>query len=162
MPAGRPPKPTAMKRIEGTYRQDRALPQEVEPRRLAAVPDPPENLTDMARREWYVVCDWLLEVGNLAFTDISLVAAYCNEMSLYWEYDKKLKAKGETIVYKNQLGEVLRVQVNPYVSMRKSALDSALRLAGQFGFTPSARTRIKSGNQTDKADPLQDLLDQIT
>ncbi|KAA9357224.1 phage terminase small subunit P27 family [Larkinella humicola] len=141
----RPPKPTAVKVLEGTYRKDRAIHDEVEPELLGDIPDPPDGLEELAVKEWYTVCRWLHSVGNLASTDLSLVAIYCNEIANYWEYDAIVKAKGSVIVFKDEVGNPSRVQANPYTALRKSSYDSAVRLAGQFGFTPSARSRIKAG-----------------
>lgn len=144
MGPGRPAKPTAVKVLEGTYRPDRANANEVQPERLAEIPDPPEGLGEWGVREWGIVCRWLHNVGNLASTDLSLIAAYCNEVSNYWEYDAQVK-KGAVIPIKNKDGLVIRVQKNPFTALRKDALDAALKLATQFGFTPAARTRLTNG-----------------
>ncbi|QHV99212.1 phage terminase small subunit P27 family [Spirosoma endbachense] len=150
MPPGRPAKPTAVKVLEGTYRPDRALSNEVQPDLLAQIPEPPEGLGEWGVREWHVVCRWLHDTGNLAATDLSLIAAYCNEVSNYWEYDAQVKSKGAVVAIKNKDGLVVRVQKNPFTALRKDSLDAALKLATQFGFTPSARTRLTMGAIPDK------------
>ena len=158
MPAGRPNKPTAVKVLEGTYRPDRALPNEVTPELLAHIPDPPEGLGEWGQREWVVVCRWLHEIGSLAATDLSLIAAYCNEIDNYWSYDAKVKQVGAVISIKNKEGMIIKVQKSPYTGLRKDALDEAIKLAGQFGFTPAARARLGSPGEKPK-DEFEDFLD---
>lgn len=152
MPAGRPPKPTAVKVLEGTYRPDRAHPNEVSPELLAQIPNPPDGLGDWGQREWHTVCRWLHTVGNLAATDLSLIAAYCNEIDNYWSYDGHVKKSGAIIAIKNKDGLVVKVQKNPYAALRKDSLGEALRLASQFGFTPAARTRLVMKEEEKEVD----------
>lgn len=144
MGPGRPSKPKAVKVLQGTYREDRALPDEVQPELLASIPDPPDGLGDWGRREWAIVCRWLHDVGCLASTDLSLIAAYCNEVSNYWDYDSQVKSKGAVVAIKNKEGVVVKVQKNPFTTLRKESLAQALHLASQFGFTPAARSRLSS------------------
>ncbi|CCH54473.1 phiRv1 phage protein [Fibrisoma limi BUZ 3] len=155
MGPGRPAKPTSVKVLEGTYRADRAVTDEVPPELLAEIPDPPEGLGEWGQREWHVVTRWLHSVGNLAATDLSLVAAYCNEVDNYWSYDASVKKMGAVVPFKKG-GELVKLQRNPYTVLRTDALTNALRLAGQFGFTPSARARLTIGG-SDPAKPKSKL-----
>jgi P27 family predicted phage terminase small subunit len=147
MGPGRPAKPTAVKVLQGTYRDDRAVDNEVQPDRLAHIPEPPDGLGEWGQHEWHIVCRWLHDVGNLASTDLSLVAVYCNEVDNYWQYDAKTKTMGAVVPYKKN-GELIRLQRNPYTVLRSDALTNALRLATQFGFTPAARARLTMGPGT--------------
>lgn len=156
--AGRPPKPTAVKVLEGTYRNDRVQSNEVLPDLLASIPGPPEGLGDWGQREWHTVCRWLHTVGNLAATDLSLIAAYCNEVDNYWSYDAHVKKSGAVVAIKNKDGLVVKVQKSPYTSLRKESLGEALKIAGQFGFTPSARSRLTMGRPMEKVKSKLDLL----
>jgi P27 family predicted phage terminase small subunit len=151
MPAGRPKKPVAVKVLEGTYRPDRATANEPQPDILAQVPDPPKGMGKWGVQEWLTVCHWLQGIGALASTDLSLIAAYCNEIDQYWEFDKKLKKEGAVLKFYNPAGDLYKVQAHPYAGLRKASLDNALKLAGQFGFTPAARARLTMGSAgTDK------------
>ena len=159
MPGGRPPKLTEVKVLEGTYRKDRVLPEAAEPMRLAAVPDPPEGLTPPAQIEWHVVATWLQDIGQLATTDLTLLAAYCNEIALYWEYNRNLKIEGATIRITDRDGRLVRSFANPYAALANTALANSRALAGQFGLTPVMRTRIQSKPQKQKS-KLEQLKDR--
>jgi phage terminase small subunit len=62
MTAGRKPKPTALKLIQGTYRADRANPSEPKPR--AVIPPCPKFLQGVARKQYQVTARKLVEMGN--------------------------------------------------------------------------------------------------
>lgn len=88
--AGRPRKPTELKKIEGTYRKDRDIGQ-VDAEVLAEVPPPPNSLSATAKREWGIICTWLFAKNLLAHTDLSLLAMYCAEVARYFDLEKQIK-----------------------------------------------------------------------
>jgi P27 family predicted phage terminase small subunit len=128
------------------------------PTALADVPLAPAYLTDRAKEEWYTTCSELASLKMLHKVDLSLLAAYCNEISIYWESEELLRQRGRIITVKNPDGSTKYIQQAPHVSIARNALKMALSLATQFGFTPSARTRISPSKQGGKEeDPWQDL-----
>ncbi len=155
---GRPPTPTALKVLKGTDQPSRMRPDEMAPAKLTEVPMPPDYLTDRGKAEWYTTCTELATLGMLHKVDLSLLAAYCNEMSTYWESEELLRTRGRVMTIKNPDGSTKYMQQVPHVSIARNALRMALTLASQFGFTPSARTRI-SPTKTDKppTDPWAEL-----
>ena len=160
MPAGRPPKLTEVKVMEGTFRKDRVQLDEAEPTRLANIPEPPEWLTPAASFEWNVVATWLHEIGQLATTDLFLLAQYCNEQSEYWEFDRIVKKRGRLIVFEDEDGNPVRMILNPAVAGRSGALANALKLASQFGLTPVMRSRITQNKAQKVKSPLQLLIER--
>ena len=60
MTAGRKPKPTALKLIQGTYRPDRANPNEPKPK--AAIPPCPKFLQGDARKQYRKTAKKLLKI----------------------------------------------------------------------------------------------------
>lgn len=143
--------------MEGTYRADRVQADLAQPIRLAEIPQPPEGLSMPAQTEWFVVAAWLHDIGQLATTDVTLLAAYCNEIALYWHYDKKVKEKGAVIEFYSPDGDLTRVVASPYTALRTGALANAMRLASQFGLTPVMRSRITQ-NKPKKAETALDKI----
>ena len=76
--------------------------------------------------------------------DLSLILAYCNEMATYIECEMKLKEIGRVDTFKNTNGDIVRTQAKPYVKMKNDALNNAIKLAANFGITPSARANISA------------------
>lgn len=157
MPAGRPPKPTALKVLSGTARADRMTPAEMAPAGLSALPLPPPELGDVARAEWQTTTATLYGLRMLHAVDLPLLVAYCRAVESMVEADAKISKQGKVLKAKNGRGATYYVK-NPWLGIYAEALATVLKLAGQFGFTPSARTRISSGQAPALADPADDIL----
>jgi P27 family predicted phage terminase small subunit len=139
---GRKPLPTAQKQRQGTARKDRVLANEMQPTKVMAAGDPPQWLNEEGRLEWLRIAPELSAAGVLAQTDLALLAAYCNEMGLYLAYEKALH-KGERIqTYYNEDGSVKHTQLSASHRIAKEALTLALKLASEYGLTPSARSKV--------------------
>ena len=76
--------------------------------------------------------------------DLKLIEAYVNEIAIYIECEKKLRETGRVDEFINSEGELIRRQAKPLVKMKNDALNNALKLASQFGITPSARASISA------------------
>lgn len=152
----RPRKPTALKALEGTLRADRMVPNEMMPALLESVPSAPEYLNDRAKAEWYSVCSDLLDLGMLHRVDLALLSMYCQEVDNYLTANERLQSEGFTITFERNDGSEYSMP-SPWVSIKNKSLDNALKIASQFGFTPSARTRI-STNPSKSRDPFEDML----
>ena len=147
---GRPPKPTRLKQMAGTDQPCRIMPNEMEVSRLLNIPDPPMELSELGLREWINITAELHGKQMLHLVDLPLVAAYCNEMALYIESEKILLL-GRIDEFYNDEGVLLKRTAKPEQKIAKDALAAALKLAAQFGLTPSARTRISMPQQGPKA-----------
>ena len=157
MQAGRPPKPTALKRLQGTDRADRVLEDEMMPSLLEAVPSAPGFLSPDAKKEWRSVCRELLALDMLHGVDLALLAAYCNEMAGYIEAEGEVLRQGAVTSLERPDGSEYLMQ-NPWVNIRNSRLKNAQSLANQFGFTPAARTRIRAEAKPKENDPFDEML----
>lgn len=149
MGKGRPPKPTRLKQMAGTDQPCRILPNEMEVSRLLNIPNPPMQLSDQGLVEWQNITNELHGKQMLHLVDLSLVAAYCNEMALYIETEKIL-LKGRIDEFYNDDNVLTKRQAKPEQKIAKEALAAALKIAAQFGLTPSARTRISMPPQAPK------------
>ena len=138
---GRNRKPTALKIHEGTFREDRAIENEMMPALLVGIPSPPPFLSAIAKKEWRSVCGELLELDMLHRVDLPLLASYCQEMATYIEANKNLRKEGYVLSIERQDGSSYCMP-NPWASIKNKSLENALKIAGKFGFTPSDRSRI--------------------
>lgn len=143
MPAGRPPKPKALKELQGTHRKGRDLPDEMNVQPLHTVPMPPADLPEPAHAVWYRVSSQLMAAKVLSVLDLEMLKAYCYQMYVMDLATEELKA-GYTIIMQNKGGGVYPVK-SPWVAIYNDALSHAKNLAIQFGLTPSSRTKISSG-----------------
>ena len=144
MARGRKKTPTVLKEMMGTARADRLVDNEMTADLVLKLPEAPEFLSEIGTKEWYKITSQLFNLKMLHEVDLSLILAYCNEMATYIECEMKLKEIGRVDTFKNTNGDIVRTQAKPYVKMKNDALNNALKLAANFGITPSARANISA------------------
>ena len=94
-------------------------------------------------------------ISNL---DLGILGLYCNEISIYIEMTNKLRDKDRVMVFKNPDGTVKYAAQVPYQKIANDALAKALKIASEFGLTPSSRTKIGTGQNLDNDDPFLEFL----
>jgi len=151
---GRKAKPTALHVIAGTDRPDRNSPAEV--KASVGLPMKPPFLSPEAQQEWTRVSQQLLDMGVLALIDRAALAAYCQAYGR-WEQAETALAKMAArdpvtrgMMIKTTSGNAIQ---NPLVGSANKAMADMMRYAAEFGMTPSARTRIQTGNGGTNDDP---------
>jgi len=133
--AGRKPKPTALKKLEGNPGK-RPL-NESEPLVNTAMPRCPRHLDAEAKREWKRLAHDLHDAGLLSRVDRPALAAYCQLYSRWARAERELARTGLTAVAGN--GALTQ---HPLVAVANTALDGMRRYLIEFGMTPSSRSRL--------------------
>lgn len=149
--------PTKDKKAKGTYRADRAFGDEVEFDILSENILPPEYLGEEGKREWNRVIPQLQSRGILNVTDRGSITAYCLEWETYIEAKINLRKEGVYQPMTNKGGSEY-MAVNPNVQVANKALANFIRIATEFGFTPSSRTRISVSGAKKNSNPDEDSL----
>ena len=149
MGKGRKKLPTKIKKMQGTLDVSRATNNEMQVDVCQELPAAPQWLSEIGKEEWYKVPNQLFNLQMLHQIDLQLIAAYCNEMSLYIETEIMLREKGRIQIFKNSDGTLKHAQAVPYQKIAKDALDKAMKLATQFGLTPVARASISAPKITN-------------
>lgn len=148
---GRPKKPTAVKKAQGTAQPCRMQKNEMLPARIDGLPAPPEALKNNkhAMKLWMDSVLELEKLNMLHFVDLPALGAYCMEMSNYFS----LTAYCE----KNGYVDMKTGKRRSQDIVRRDSLDRAIRLAQEFGFVPAARTKI---SMPDKGKYNNNLFDE--
>lgn len=139
MTAGRKPKPLSTLKLSGQYRADRHADRQNAPKPAKAETVCPKWLTGEAKRTWERLAPELSRLGLLTKLD-HLLEAYCWEWSLYVSACKQLKdAAGctETTTNGNEVQKAL-------AGIRSRALANCLKIASEYGLTPSSRERLRA------------------
>jgi len=139
---GRKPKPTEVKKLEGNPGK-RAL-NKKEPKPESVVPRCPSHLPDVAKAEWRRITKELHALGLLSRIDRAALVAYCQAWSDYIEADEEITVQGAVIV--SEKGGMYQ---NPWVGIKNSALNRLVKIAAEFGMTPSSRSRVSSEKPSD-------------
>lgn len=154
---GPPPKPSALRLLDGGNRGRRPLPlNEPQPPRPIEVPACPPYVTGYARGEWERVIGDLCATGVHANVDQTMWAAYCMTYGR-WRLAEEVAAKLATqdpathgLLMKTQCGNVVQ---DPAVGVANVARRDMMRLAAEFGLTPSGRVALENSGQADD-DPI--------
>lgn len=131
---GPPPKPTALRILEGNPSKRPLNPNEPKP--PVGIPDCPGHLDQFAKAEWKRIAPILDRLGLLTIVDGAALAAYCQTYSRWAKAEREIKKHG--IVMETENGTVRR----PEVSIAREALHQMRAFAMEFGLTPASRSRV--------------------
>ena len=140
MRPGPPPKPTAIKRLEGNPGQYPLNENEPQPKRGCVMPT---WLPNGAKREWQRIYPELDRLGLVTIVDLALLAAYCVAFSQHERAVRLLKP-----TRKNPRPEIQQTKSGYEVPsgtelMRRNAVKELRAVSAEFGFSPAARSRIE-------------------
>lgn len=160
MQRGPKPTPTALRLLTGGGpREDR--PNEPMPP-AADMPACPDWLSGWAQDEWLRVAEILYGMGVLTEVDQTAMAAYCMSYSAWRKAEEDLMraqdAAREDPADKTSGGALMETTngnlvQSPLVGIANVARREMLRLATEFGLTPSARVLIE-GAKRGESDPV--------
>lgn len=143
--AGRKPKPTAVKKLEGNPGKRKLNTREPMPDK--GMPDCPKWLLPDAKEEWNRLCEKLNQMGVLTDIDRAAFAAYCQSYARWKEAQEHINSEGAT--YETEKG---MQRPNPYVAICNTEQRLMMSAASEFGLTPSARSRIMAASSVNKND----------
>ena len=157
--AGRPPKPTALKLLEGNPGK-RAL-NDREPKVAPGRPKRPTWLAVKARRHWHQAVQALEGMGVLTVADGPAVALLANALAEYIEAAREVEERGLTFmdVRLDKEGTVISsvIRPNPATAVRADAWRRVNLMLQQFGLTASSRSKVKV-EKPEEEDALEALL----
>ena len=137
--AGRKPKPTALKKLEGNPGKRKLNTKETVPAK--GMPDCPKWLLPEAKEEWKRLCQKLSDMGVLTEIDMAAFAAYCQSYARWKEAQEHIDSEGSTFEtvkgYQQQI---------PWVGIANTNQKLMMQAASEFGLMPSARSRIMAGS----------------
>lgn len=137
--AGRKPKPTAIKRLEGNPGKRRL--NEDEPTAVAGLPVCPEFLSVEARAEWEDLGAQLVREQRMALVYKGVFAAYCQAWGRWVEAETKLQDVGMVVMSPTGI-----LKPSPYLSIANKASEQMMKAAGELGITPTTQARVSKVN----------------
>ena len=143
---GRKRKPTNLHILKGTYREDRANPDEPKPE--LKIPTPPEHLSEYALEEWNRMTVELSSLGLLTEIDRTELAMYCQAWGRVVKYEKIVAEKGE--LHKTTSGNII---LSPAMWVINKAMEQCHKYLTEFGMTPASRTKVSVKKVKKDADP---------
>lgn len=132
---GPPPKPTALKRLEGNPGNHDL--SRVEPEPTKGAPRPPADLKGEALAEWGRIVPELDRLGLLTKVDRAYLVAYCEAWASFDEARKAIAEYGILVE-----GRERTLVKNPAAQVMKDSADLMLKFGSRFGMSPADRTRL--------------------
>lgn len=160
--AGRNPKPTKLKLLQGNpgHRPLNAS----EPQPDAGEPIMPSGLSAAAQDEWTAVIPILRKMGVLTVADGATIAGYCQSRADWLRAQAEIEEYGVTVAepITNRMGEPVghRRKKNPAVTVASDAKKMMRAFASDLGLSPASRTRVHATPGSDDK-PQQDELDSV-
>ena len=149
--AGRKPKPTALKVLEGNPGKRKINTREPVPAK--GMPTCPAWLKPEAKAEWRRLANRLHEMGVLSVIDRAAFAAYCQSFARWREAQEHIKLEGS--VYETPNG---MKRPNPWIAISNTEQRLMLQAAAEFGLTPSARSKVMAAELGKELDEMELLL----
>lgn len=151
--AGRRPKPTHLKVVQGTLRKHRA--NEREPKPSGDLVDAPAHFSEAQREVWdYAIAN--APKGLLKLLDLSVLEIWVTACVFHREAAQKVATTGQII--KSPSGYPV---MNPYLANMNKQAQIMLKAATEMGFTPASRSRIVVAEETVGDDPWAILASEI-
>jgi P27 family predicted phage terminase small subunit len=151
---GPPPKPTNLILLGGNAGKRKVNRQEPQ---FGGKPTCPSWLTENAKLEWRRVVKELEALNMLRSVDAAALAAYCQAFARWRSAEEQIDAEGQTVrePVTNKAGEIVgyKTKRHPATTIAKDERAAMHRAASLFGFDPSSRTRIATGDSK----PMTDL-----
>lgn len=147
---GPPPKPTAIRELEGNPSGRPFNKKEPKPKKVAVI-EPPAWYSEQARIYWHRVVPILSQMGVLTEADLPLLERYCDFLA-DWKSCRDFLHNAGQIFYPIYDGDkvdpntgqrVLKYMAElPHVSKKIRFSEHLLKIEMHFGMTPAARSRI--------------------
>lgn len=157
--AGRKPKPTALKKLQGNPGKRELNARE--PQAPRGVPACPEFLTERGRRGWASLAPTLDEMGVLTMADATALSLLCDAWAEYLDAREVVNGEGMTYATRTEGkdgadGSVM-YRKRPEVEIAQDAWRRVMKALAEFGLTPSSRSRIKLPGLPDPVDPFDEF-----
>jgi P27 family predicted phage terminase small subunit len=146
---GRRPTPTNLKLLRGNPGKRPINTQE--PRPKVEAPSCPPHLGEIARAEWRRMVKEMRPLNLLTRLDRAALAIYCDQWERWVMATEELRKYGPVL----KMGTML--VTSPYIGIADKAMNQIRAIGTEFGFTPSARTRLHVSPSQKHGDPNDPL-----
>jgi len=144
-------KPTALKELEGTDREDRG--NALEPRLKPQLPDRPAWVDDDNRtaKLFDQITEYVDEMKISTRVDGIALGLLADQLDIYLTLRKDIRDNGPVLKVANKYqGDT--VKTNPAMAQINAAYTNIFRMLKEFGLTPVSRASVNTIKEEDKDD----------
>ena len=128
-----------------------------EPEPLPGELIPPEWVTGKALEKWHDVVPKLQGMRVITPVDVDIIAQYCVMYEQWLRYLEQVRRGLDVLVIRDKDGKVKYMQAAPAATMFMKLQAAMLKIAREFGLTPSSRVGLEVNNAPE-IDPLDAFL----
>ena len=143
-------KPTPLKIIQGNPGK-RPLNHDVKFDTPKGVPEPLRHLDRIAKAEWRRLAPVVFKVGLLTDGDLAAFGSYCAAYSTWYHAEKNLQAamseNGGVMTFTTDKGYQQQI---PEIGIVNQARQTMIKIAREFGLTPSSRSGIATAEKDEE------------
>ena len=133
---GQKPTPTPLRILRGNPSRKPLNKHEAQPKH--SIPPPPKFLSKAAKKEYRRVARIICPLGLMTELDMPALAAYAETFARWGEAVEMVRSEGMMAV-SNLNGHLYQ---SAYLNVANAAMKEMMRVAVEFGMTPSSRSRI--------------------
>lgn len=112
-----------------------------------SIPKPPRHLLPEAKKEWDRITPELEKLGLISELDMAALAAYCQAYARWSKAETRLKKLGDdSLIDETPSGYK---QMSTWLQISNRAAEQMHKFMGEFGMSPSTRTRVTPSPQPD-------------
>ena len=112
-----------------------------------SIPKAPAHLLSGAKKEWNRISVHLEKLGLVTELDMAALAAYCQAYARWANAESQIKKLGEESLIETTPSGYKQISVLLQISNR--AAEQMHKFMGEFGMSPSTRTRVTASPQLD-------------
>ena len=145
--------PIEIKKLNGTFRDDRQLPDYARLDAMDITPMPPPTLHEKAHQTWYTQVSAMQQMKTLTVADLVLLEAFCYQKYLYDISISKIME--DALIDETNNGSTKMVSL--YIKIQNDAITNMINLSKKLGFSPLDRSSI-GVKSSEPNDPLNGLM----
>lgn len=138
---GRPAKSIAELKANGTYRPSVHGAEEDRAQVAITAPDQPSYVVQDAIKYFNEIVGYGLEMDIIGKADAPIIGLLSNELAEWAELNRDVKAEGFMVEMPTATGFMQEV-VNPKIKLRDDKLKVILKMLGELGMSPAARSKV--------------------
>jgi P27 family predicted phage terminase small subunit len=155
---GPAPKPTAVKQLAGNPGHRLLNESEPKPAIPKQVPYAPRHLNVDGKREWRKLVPRLMRLGLYTELDQYAVSMLCEVWGQWVEAKRMTRKTGGPILKATDTGNLYQ---NPWYHVQNKAWEQLRKIIGEFGLTPSSRSKITLTSEEDEPSLAELLFNSI-
>jgi P27 family predicted phage terminase small subunit len=128
---------------------------DLEPTPEVSIPDCPDHLDELAKKEWDWIATALEKEGLLTYIDKAALAMYCQSYARWSRAEQEIQ-NGAYFVKGAAGGPV----TNPWLAIANRSMDQCHRLLREFGLSPTSRASLKIERDDSAVDTFQSYMNR--